>query len=259
MRIAVTTARSCQESLLSEARRKAAEMGLPFLERKGSLLSMKQSFLLDGILLFSKKGPSFWTEEGEYRFHLGTAVLRILQMERGNTDRLCQIIPPGKNLKILDCTFGCGGDSAVLSWFAGPQGTVDSLEINPVLFEIGREGLSHFVCEKDSTITEALRRIHLIHADFHQFLQKAGSKAYDVIYFDPMFREPVKRKENRIKAFRRATCKDQVDSHVLQEARRVARYKVIVKERPFSPLFRNQEFTAVYHHGQSTAYGVIEV
>lgn len=259
MRIAVTTARDCKEGLLYMAQRKAGEMNLPFLERKGPLLSMKQSFSLDGILVCTEKGLSFWTEEGEYRFHLGTSVLRVLQMERGNADRLCRVLPPGKNLKILDCTFGSGGDSTVFSWFAGPHGTVDSLEINPVLFEIGREGLSHFVYEKDSTITEALRRIHLIHADFHQFLQKAGSKTYDVIYFDPMFRKPVKRKENRIEAFRRAACKDQVDSRDLQEARRVARCKVIVKERSFSPLFRNHEFTTVYHHGQSTAYGVIEI
>jgi 16S rRNA (guanine1516-N2)-methyltransferase len=81
-----------------------------------------------------------------------------------------------------------------------------------------------------------------------------------VIYFDTMFRAPVKRDVNRMEGFRRAASYDLLDEEILTLALHIARKRIIVKERPFSLLFQNSLFSSIYsHQGQSTAYGVIDV
>ena len=101
-------------------------------------------------------------------------------MERGNSDRLCSLLPPERPLSVLDATFGQGGDSTVMSWFLGEEGKVTSLEKSTVLYEIGRVGLSSFDGGYER-MTRALRRIHLLHEDFSPFLQRADPKSFDVI------------------------------------------------------------------------------
>ena len=160
---------------------------------------------------------------------------------------------------VLDCTFGQGRDSVILSWYLRKRGEVISLERSHPLYEVGKEGLAA-LSGQDGEMTEALRRIQLLHADFRGFLETAAPNSFDVIYFDPMFRYPVKRKENSMEGFRSAAVYDPLTEDVLQFAMRAARKKVIVKERPFSALFRTGLFTEIHgKRGQTTAYGVIKL
>lgn len=259
MNTGVTTIRNYSRPVRDEARERASALALPYVPREGTLEDMAAMNHMDGFLIYGKKQPSFWTGGEEYRFHLGTAVLRTAQMERGNSDRLCRLLPPERPLSVLDATFGQGGDSTVMSWFLGEEGKVTSLEKSTVLYEIGRVGLSSFDGGNER-MTRALRRIHLLHEDFRTFLQRAAPKSFDVIYFDTMFRAPVKRDVNRMEGFRRAASYDLLDEEILTLALHIARKRIIVKERPFSPLFQNSLFSSIHsHQGQSTAYGVIDI
>lgn len=75
-----------------------------------------------------------------------------------------------------------------------------------------------------------------------------------------MFRSPVKREVNRMEGFRKAASYDRLDEGILTLALHIAGKRIIVKERPFSPLFQNHLFSSVHSHkGQSTAYGVIDL
>lgn len=259
MNIAATTIRNYSRAVREMAEERAESLQIPYTVREGTLEEMALRLHMEGFLIYGKTLPYFWTGGEEYHFHLGTSVLRTEQMRRGNQDRLCRLLPSRGNLSVLDATFGQGGDSAVMSWFLKDRGRVTSLEKSTALYEVGRAGLSSFQ-DKDETLTEALRRIHLLHEDFHLFLQKAEPKSYDVIYFDTMFRAPVKRSENRIEGFRKAASYDRLDEEILHLALHIARKRIIVKERPFSPLFAGGLFTSLhYHKGQSTTYGVIDV
>ena len=177
-----------------------------------------------------------------YKFHLGTAKLRIAQMKHGHADRLVKLLPDKEYLTVVDATFGAGGDSIVLSWALQGKGQIISLEKSPVLWVIGQAGISGF-SDADEDVLQAIRRIHLIHDDFAHWLQQAKSKSVDI---------------NNRNAFRNAACYDVLTEDVLAQAVRAARCRVIVKERPFSPVFKNPAFTYVdSKKGQSTAYGVI--
>lgn len=254
--IRATTVWKAPASLVRKARARAEALGLPFEERTKPLDQMGSG---DGsFLIYGKKEPLLWHGGDIHTFHTGTAKLRLLAMKRGGEDRLCRLLPEG-TASVLDCTFGEGKDSMVLSWYLGKEGQVTALEKSGALWEIGFYGLGHFE-DPDPEMTEALRRIRLVHADFRTFLEEALPCSYDVIYFDTMFKRPVKREENKRDAFRSGACYDGLDEETLRLAMRAARRRVIVKERPFSPLFRLGLFQDVqYRRGQTTAYGVIDI
>lgn len=257
--IGITTVREAGRDVYEQAQARAAALGLPCDKREGSLSEMAARNIREGYLIYGRKPPYYWSPEGEYRFHLGTASLRIRQLEEGRGDRLCALLPEGDALSVLDCTFGRGNDAAVFSFFLGEKGSVVSLEKSTPLYEVGRAGLLSGIDERPA-VQKALRRIRLLNEDFRTFLSQAPEKSYDVLYFDPMFRVPVKREVNRIEGFRQAACYDGIDAEVLEKASAVARKRVILKERPFSKLFRELRFSRIYKHpGQSTAYGVIDV
>lgn len=254
--IAVTTVHKAPPDIVETAKARAAFLGLPYLARQSTFEAMETGDIT-GFLVYGKRGPALWADGHEHLFHTGTAKLRFLQMKSGGGDRLCALLPPGTKT-VLDCTFGEGKDALVLSWHLGGAGRVTALEKSPALWEVGQYGLSHFV-DEDPSVTAALRRIALRRADFRDVLRQAPDGAWDVVYFDTMFRRPVKRAENNREAFRSGACYDRLDAGVLREAARAARLRVIVKERPFAEIFRSGLFREVHRRrGQTVAYGVMD-
>ena len=259
MMTGVTTIRNPSAAMIEEAKRRGEVLGFPYIRREDTLEEMAARTQLSGFLIYGRVLPYYWNQGEEYRFHMGTAVLRISQMEKGNQDRLCRLLPQEGPCQVLDCTFGQAGDSSTMSWFLRGRGQVTALEKSPILYEIGQAGILGYK-DKHPDRLAAVHRIRLWHADYQTFLKEAGEKSFDVIYFDPMFHHPVKRDVNDMEGFRRAASYDSLSEEVLRLAMTVARKRIIVKERPFSPLFKNGLFTEVYgKKGQSTAYGVIDV
>lgn len=259
MKTGVTTIRNSSALIIAEARARSAVLGFPYIERGDTLEDMVRRHGMDGFLIYGKQLPYYWNGGEKYRFHVGTAVLRITQMEKGNQDRLCRLLPSEGPCSVLDCTFGQAGDSTTLSWYLRNRGQVTALEKSPILYEIGRAGITAYQ-DKKQELAAAVHRISLYHEDYKNFLHRAAPKSFDVIYFDPMFHHPVKREVNDMEGFRRAASYDGLEEDILRLAMVVAKRRVIVKERPFSSLFRNGLFTNVYgKKGQSTAYGVIDL
>lgn len=258
--IGVTTIRNYSYSVKMEAMKRSEALHLTYCPREGTLKEMESSFQMEGFLIYGKKIPFYYTKGEEYHFHFGTSVLRKEQIIRGNHDRLCSLLPQEGYCSVLDATFGQGGDSLTMSFFLGDRGHVTAIEKSLPLYEVGRAAIQTFKDPKEEEMTEALRRIELCHGDSFEYLKNGESGKFDVIYFDPMFRAPVKRKENHMEGFRKAASYDSLSEDILISALHMARKRIIVKERPFSPLFRNSLFTEVYaKKGQTTAYGVIDI
>jgi hypothetical protein len=257
MSVIMTETAGADADTRAQARERAEVLGIPYFERQGSLEYMTKLTGTDCFLIYEKNGPVYRAGSSFYRYHIGSAALRLLQLKKTGYDRLCSLLPETRPLSVLDATFGMGGDSAVISWFLGSHGRVTALECEPVLWEIGQYGLRHWKGEPD--VETALRRILLKKESFQKFLRSAEPRSFDVVYFDTMFKIPVDRSDN-MKAFRQAACTDSLSEEVLSDAVRAARRRVIVKERPFSSLFKNPLFQTVHRRrGQSTAYGVIDL
>ena len=254
--LTATTIHRASDAVSAYAKERAAILGIPYRERTGNISQMKETDT-DTLLVYGKHGITLLDGENTYAYHTGTAAVRLLSLQRGERDRLCSLLPAGTKT-VLDATFGEGKDSLVLSSFLGERGRVTALEKSAALYEIGRDAICRYQ-DKNPAVTAALRRIRLFRFDMREFLEEAASETFDVVYIDTMFRVPVNRETVNVEAFRAAAVKDTVDGALLSEALRVAAKAVIIKERPFSQIFREFLFTEIEHKkGQPTAYGILK-
>ena len=60
----------------------------------------------------------------------------------------------------------------------------------------------------------------------------------DILYFDPMFEVPIE-ESPQFKPLRGHTFEGAIKRHVIEEAKRVSRLGFIIKERPFSSVFKD--------------------
>lgn len=103
--------------------------------------------------------------------------------------------------------------------------------------ELLTTGLKYYTHE-DMTVTNALRRIDARHDNFESFLKGLPNDSVDILYFDPMFEVPIE-ESPQFKPLRGHTSEGRITDSVIQEARRVCRLGFIIKERPFSSVFKD--------------------
>ena len=254
----VTTSRkknSDSEILADEV---AKKLNLKFVPREDfSIDALKKIYNVENILIAKKNSLVLSTEEGELFFHPNTAHLRIKNLRQGEGDRLIEAAKISAGMKILDCTLGLGSDAIVESFAVGEEGKVTALEINPVLAEIVRHGLKNFSAESEK-ILSAMRRVEVVSADYLEFLKSVESKTFDAVYFDPMFRRPIK-KSSGINPLRPVANHNPITLEAVREACRVAKNFVVMKENSKSEEFSRLGFK-ISEGGKysSISFGVID-
>lgn len=193
MRFAVSTKRNADAASYHAARQWAAEFDVPFIQREGSgtLNEMLAAHQLDAVLLATASGPQIFSPAGVFFYHPGMAVLRLKQLKKGESDNFANAMELKPGMKILDCTLGLAGDAAIASYIAGSCGQVVGLEASRLLSFAVQYGLAHYEAG-DKDLTSALRRIKSICIEAESYLADCEADSFDAIYFDPMFRWPVK-------------------------------------------------------------------
>ena len=74
-----------------------------------------------------------------------------------------------------------------------------------------------------------MRRVTVVNADYREFLPRCASGAFDVVYFDPFFAERLSGAETSVSPLAHFGDPAPLDAVSVQEARRVARRRVVVK------------------------------
>ena len=105
------------------------------------------------------------------------------------------------------------------------------------VYAVGRDGLRSMQVPESPALTAALRRIHLLHADVSDYLKKQPDNRFDVIYFDFMFHHTVSQ-TNNLAELRTFAAQTGLDELLWEEAKRVAKKRIIVKNRPFASWFK---------------------
>jgi len=189
-------------------------------------------------------------------FHPGMAHVRIKQLAAGETDRMVETMGLGPGMTVLDCTLGLGSDAIVAAFVTGPDGRVTGLEaVGPLAFLV-RYGLKHYLAA--GRVGEAMARIEVLGADYRAVLPRLPDASYDVVYFDPMFRRPVFHSSG-IAPLRKLAEAAPLERGAVEEALRVARCRVVMKERRDSPEFDRLGFrVAGGGKHSSVAFGVRE-
>jgi hypothetical protein len=212
------------ERFVEEARRKAAEWGLPYLERptKGGVAALLQRSAR-ACLVRSADGWALRDSRGTLTFTPGMAQLRLKRLAAGRHDdvllRLAEL-QPGDT--VVDATVGLAADALVCARAVGPDGHVIGVEGSLPVWIVVSEGLAR------RPVEPAACRIELVLGRARDVLAGMAARSADVVTLDPMFDRP-KKSSPHFELFRAYALHEPLDAETLAQARRVARRWVVVK------------------------------
>ncbi len=254
--IIVTTSSKATQETMKAARALADHYRLRFAPRD-RIKTTSQEAIPPFLLIVGRERLFLQTPSGKYHFHPGMAALRIKRLVGGETDTMVSAMGLHPGDLVLDCTLGLGGDAIVASHVVGAAGKVVGLESVPALAILVQEGLAHYRFGYPA-IDEAMRRVIAVHASSHSYLPCLPDRSFDVVYFDPMFRATVDASPGMV-PLRELGDPGGVTADLITQARRVARRRVVMKERRGSAEFARLGFARIAGGNSShVAYGIIE-
>ncbi|MEK4029041.1 MULTISPECIES: class I SAM-dependent methyltransferase [Bacillaceae] len=264
----VSTSARTNKKIEEKARRAAAELDCPFVKRnKRSVASLQADYDSD-CLIVAKNRLEFYASDAEepFFFHPNSASFRVKRLMRGEDDPFITASGLKPGMSLLDCTLGLASDSIAASFVIGPSGRVTGIEGNPVLAYMVKHGLNEWESSLRE-LGEAMKRIHVISGSYQQVLASLPDQSVDVVYFDPMFTKPILTSEG-IAGLRKLAVQDELTQETIQEALRVAKQRIVLKDHYQSSRFSNLGFhqqirpTSLFHFGtmevgeKETAAGV---
>lgn len=248
----VTTSRTAGPEEVERARRLAARLAIPFAPRQGALADLGAR----AALVVTKDRLVVETRAGKLFFHPGMARPRIRSLERGEDDVMIKAMQLASGDAVLDCTLGLGADAIVSAFVVGRGGRVVGVEAVPLLAEVVRIGLQTYDPGHEA-MRDAMRRVEVVAADHADYLARLPDAAFDVVYLDPLFREPVEATVH-MRPWRELGVGRPLTKDIVAQARRVAKRRVVIKERQGSPVFDELGVDAVVGGRKSrVAYGII--
>lgn len=224
---------------------------------KNSITKLRVLYGKEAIMVVSEKDLKYYhMGETAAFFHPSTAMVRIKRLLSAETDILVKVSNVQQGDAVLDCTAGLASDAIVFSYIVGSQGKVTALESEAPLCLLLEEGLTRYLSHVPELI-QAMRQIEMIHSDHLSYLKQLSDASYDVVYFDPMFRRPIK-ESSSLSPIRDFANHHPITLEAIKEARRVARKTVVLKEHCDSQEFERLGFTTLFKSNTKIAYGVIE-
>lgn len=250
--LATTTAARPRPEECAAARCIAAEIGCPYWPRD---TLGKACADLDGLLVVERENLALWIAGRRFCYHPNMAKLRVGALRQQRKDALIEALQIAPGASVLDCTCGLGADAIVTSYVAGPKGRVRALEAAPLLALLVERGMASYPIADDPDLGVAMRRVEVCHADFATYLQEEADAAWDVVYFDPMFGESIAhaRGLDLVRCLARPGGPAPAD---LREARRVARRRVVMKDRRPGRTLARLGFAKV-EESRRVCYGVL--
>ncbi|KXZ21666.1 class I SAM-dependent methyltransferase [Bacillus nakamurai] len=205
------------------------------------------------LLVIGKERFELYTKRGEkFFFHPNTAMFRAKRFLKGEVEPMLKASGLSEGDSFLDCTLGLASDAILASMAVGESGTVIGVEKNKLVSLLVKTGL-HTWKTGIETLQTAMKRIQVEHADCTDYLQSLPDSSVDVIYFDPMFHEPIETSDGI--APLRAFAEEGFNEECIQHAVRAARKCVVLKDHWKSPRFERYGFkvlkrkTALFHFG----------
>ncbi|MDQ6418113.1 class I SAM-dependent methyltransferase [Paenibacillus sp. LHD-117] len=256
----VTTAPVPTMRTIEQSKRLAVELSAQHVPRRGASVRKLLERSGDGrAIVVTDREIRFYDgdEAPPLYFHPSMAFIRVKRLRKGETDLLIELSGCLPGDRVIDCTAGMAADALVFSYAVGESGSVVALESEPILCAVVREGLAAYESGLDD-VDAAMKRIRLLCREHSRFLADQPDNSADIVYFDPMFRQPIL-ESSAIGAFRSIANMDALTEEVVNQAKRVARKTVIMKEHQGSKEFERLGFERRHVNTSKIAYGVIHV
>lgn len=103
-----------------------------------------------------------------------------------------------------------------------------------------------------------MRSIQTVHGEHQSIFKNMENKSVDVVYFDPMFEKPVTTSSS-IVPLRSQALREPLTAEAVNNAKRIARKKVVLKDHRASGQFERLGFRLVRVSASAVAYGVIDI
>lgn len=259
MKIAVTTTREKENLLKEKAENIAEELNIPYIKRDN--LSIEKTIIkenLDYLMVVEKNNIVIKGIESALFWHPNMTELKIKSIKNGNNESMIEATGLKEGDSILDCTLGFAGDSIIFASVVGDTGRVVGTEVNKYIAYLTKNGLENYN-EVNPETKKYMKSIEVINKSYEEYLSKQEENRFDVVYFDPMFKEPNK-KSSSINSFREFADHKGLTKEIIEEALRVCRRRIVIKERfGFNDL---EKLGVEKYYGSSKkggiVYGVIE-
>lgn len=255
----VTTKERPDADTLERALKLAGEWGAAFVPReRHTIAKLSGAHAGAEVIVVGAKEIKLVPPEGPpFFFHPSMALIRLKRLMAGEPDALVTVSEAAAGDTVLDCTAGFCSDSLVFSYAVGDAGQVVALEASPVLHGIVREGLATYETGLPE-VDRAMRRIRTVRSDYESYLAGLADNSFDIVYFDPMFEQPVDASA-ALAPIRTQAHRAPLTPASVREAIRVARKTVVLKDRRGSGRFAQLGFALARASYSSVAYGVIKL
>ena len=256
--IKLTTTKKPTDNQLIKVDEIQEKLGLSYIERKNdSILQMLRKNECTHFFVVKKDKLVLTDGEDELFWHPNMSFLKIKNMRNGEIDPIVRAMDLQAGDSVLDCTIGFAADALVISAFIGENGKIIGTEANKYIAYLTKDGLQNY-SEAIEDIKHIMKRIELINANYNDYLKSLDDNSFDVVYFDPMFKTP-NMKSAFMNSLRPFAEHSYLSLEIINEALRVARKRVVAKERMFSKELEQLGFKEFYGGGArgSTKYGAI--
>lgn len=234
------------------------ETNIEYIPRaRKSLPALARENGASGVIVWYETGPILYIGEEKFFFHPSMAKNRLILYRKNQIeDNLIKASGLESQDSFLDCTLGMGADAIVASYFTSRP--VLSLESSYPISIIIKWGMKTYQT-KASWLIEPLKKIEICHADHGGFLHSLNDGSYDIVYFDPMFERPLL-SSKPLNILRKMANHNPLTRETIAEACRVARKKVVMKERVDGNGFSRLGFHKIAHSPHNRiGYGIITV
>lgn len=255
---------------------KSLETKLKWFEQQSGIKLIPAEPLFSGnddipLLRITKRGLFLEQNGQRLFFHPNMAILRFVNIIRGDGDRFLKAVQLCKGDSFLDATMGLGVDILIASWAVGTEGKVIALESSPLIYMLVTEGLENMKNQVFPLTTHSIKKqawkelseassyIKTMHIDHLDYLKSLPDSSIDVIYFDPMFRL-TRTKSSAMHPIKTWSDPNPIKKETIDQALRVAKRRIVLKERKNSPEFLKLGFETILENKYSPIdYGIITI
>jgi hypothetical protein len=254
----ITTAGRTNKEMIQKAQEIAIELEISYIERNKRSVSLLQQLQTDSCIVVGKERLELFPygENEQFFFHPNSAMFRVKRLQRGENDPFIEACQLREGMSFLDCTLGLASDSIVASYQVGSNGKVVGLEAEKFLSYLVRSGLQKWSSDVEG-MDEAMKRIEVSHVHCYEFLKTLPDDSFDCVYFDPMFEEKILESDG-IQALTNIAIYDAFQPEWIQEALRVAKLRVVLKDHYLSERFNKFGFQVLRRKSAKFHFGYME-
>lgn len=255
----VTTAGRPDELSMQLAEKACDALQLVFQPRnKRSVRKMTEVYNANVIVAGKNRYEYFVTgADSPFFFHPNSAAFRLKRVARGEMDPFLKAVQLQKGDSFLDCTLGMGADAMLAAFTIGQEGRVVGLEANSNVAFIVKTGMVTYDTS-ELPLTACMKQIEVVQAEALKYLSNLPNNCFDVVYMDPMFEETIE-ESNNFEALREAGSHIVLTEDWVNEAKRVAKKRVVLKAHFRSEAFEKYGFIRDIRLTSKFHYGVIEL